>query len=214
MNKKRSSSLLDHLLSELDHGLKTLLVKPKSSSFYPDQNIPDLELSTQEIKKSSGLMRVNHTGEICAQALYRGQAFLAKNSETRAYLLQAAQEENNHLAWCQKRLTEFNAHTSFLNFFWYANSWLIGLTAAKISDSISLGFVVETENQVIQHLSNHLVLLPPSDLKSRAILNQMQQDEAHHATTALSKGAAPLPKLIQKIMRAQSKIMTTTAFYF
>ena len=201
---------LDRFLSELDHGLKTLFLKPRPSFLLG----PDLELSPAEIKKSAGLMRVNHTGEICAQALYRGQAFAAKNLKTRAYLLEAASEENNHLAWCQERLNNLNqAHTSYLNTFWYLNSWIIGFAAASISDAISLGFVVETEHQVIKHLSLHLETLPPSDLRSREILLQMKQDESDHATKALSKGAAPLPSFIKKIMHCQSKLMTTTAFY-
>jgi len=215
MNKFKLNKL-DQLISELDHGLKTLFTPPRSSFLSPahNKNIPDLELTQTEIKKSASLMRVNHTGEVCAQALYRGQAFLAKNPETKFYLLEAAQEENNHLAWCQERLDNLNqAHTSYLNPFWYFSSWLIGFCAAKISDPISLGFVVETENQVIKHLSKHLLALPSADLKSREVLLQMKKDEAHHATNALSKGAAPLPQLIKKLMQAQSKIMTTTALF-
>jgi len=214
----RNKNFLDKLITELDHGLKILLVKPSSSSFFPDsfpaQDIPDLELSPQELKLSASLMRVDHTGEICAQALYKGQALLAKNQETRNYLLQSALEENDHLIWCQNRLDELGTHASYLNPIFYFGSFLIGFTAALINDKVSLGFVVETENQVTQHLSEHLEKISPNDLKSRAILFKMREDEAHHAEQALLRGAAPLPYLIKKLMRAQSKIMTSTAHYF
>lgn len=216
MNKNKiKNNFLDKLIIELDQGLKILLVKNlnNKNNLSPAESIPDLELSLQEIKLSSGLIRVDHTGEICAQALYKGQALLAKNQETRDYLLQAALEENSHLIWCQSRLNELGALPSYLNPIFYTASFLIGFTAALISDKISLGFVVETENQVTKHLNQHLEKISPNDLKSRAILLKMREDEQNHATQALSKGAAPLPYLIKKLMSAQSKIMTSTAYF-
>ena len=214
---------LDFFITEIDHALKTLTVSPISNTPSPTDLVTDpvTELKTsappltpEETKNSGSLVRVNHTGEICAQALYRGQAFLADNPKTRSYLLQAAAEENDHLAWCQARLKTLNTHPSYLNFFWYTHSWLIGLTAALWSDSLSLGFVVETENQVIAHLNTHLEKLSKSDIKTRLIFEQMKKDEAHHAQTALQEGAmTTLPKPIQILMRWVSKIMTTTAFY-
>lgn len=214
MNK--NNNFLDKLLIELDQGLKILLVKNlnNKNNQSPAKEIPDLELSPQEIKQSSGLIRVDHTGEICAQALYKGQAFLAKNLEIKLYLLQAASEEMDHLSWCQERLDQLGTHSSYLNPIFYLGSFLIGLTAALVNDKISLGFVVETEHQVSAHLDQHLKIISPNDLKSRGILLKMREDEQHHATQALSQGAAPLPYLIKKIMRAQSKIMTSTAYYF
>lgn len=205
--------LFDNLITELDYGLKALLVKSHSNRPNPGDAEPDLELNNDEIKRSQGFMRVDHTGEICAQALYRGQALLAKDKATRDHLLEAATEENDHLIWCHERLDELDTHTSFLNPLWYVGSFIIGITAAAFGDKISLGFVEETEKQVEGHLDGHLDNLSENDLKSRAILKQMRTDEMEHAQNARAKGAGKLPKTIQAIMKVKSKLMTQTAYY-
>lgn len=205
-------SLLDKLITEVDYGLKALLVRSQATRPNPASNVTDLELEPASLKQSQGFMRVDHTGEICAQALYRGQALLAKDAATRQHLLQAADEENDHLSWCADRLEELNTHASFLNPFWYSASFLIGVTAAAFGDKISLGFVEETENQVEGHLDHHLANLSTDDLKSRAILDQMRIDEIEHAEHARNRGAAKLPKLVQGLMKAQSQVMTKTAY--
>ncbi len=157
-------------------------------------------------------MRVNHAGEVSAQALYQGQAFTAKLPNVREKMQQAAIEENDHLIWCEERLKELNSHTSLFNPLWYAGSFTIGALAGSAGDKWSLGFVVETENQVVRHLEQHLNSLPTSDAKSKAILEKMKEDELHHATMALESGAAELPKPAKLLMKLTSKIMTKTAY--
>lgn len=211
----RNYSLLDKLLIEFEHAAKTLLIKaPKSQRQNPADPLENTTLSKTESQISASLMRVDHTGEICAQALYRGQAFVAKSENTRAHLWQAADEEHDHLAWCQKRLNQLNSHTSFLNPFWYSGSFFIGVTAGFISDKLSYSFVVETEKQVMKHLDDHLNRLPENDHQSYAILEQMHKDEAEHAQNAENFGGRRLPLPIRLIMKIQSKVMTTTAYYF
>lgn len=206
-------SLLDRIITEVDYGLKTLLnLSPAAQRPNPAHGQDEAQLDQEEQKKAQGLLRVDHTGEICAQALYRGQALFAKNQQTRAHLLSAAGEENDHLVWCQDRLDELRTHRSYLNPLWYAGSFAIGVTAATFGDPISLGFVAETENQVMKHLDEHLDTLPEQDQKSRAILEQMRIDEREHADHAVENGAKPLPKVIQGIMALQSKVMTKTAY--
>jgi ubiquinone biosynthesis monooxygenase Coq7 len=208
-------SFLDKIIIEADHAFKTVFNPPEKSSTRnnPAKKILDEEnLSTQDTQKIIGYMRVNHTGEICAQALYRGQALIAKSNLTRNDLLNSANEEQDHLHWCYQRVTELNGSTSILNPFWYFGSFIIGSTAALISDEISYGFIIETEHQVMSHLNKHLKNLPKEDKKSQAILSQMYLDEAKHAQHAKIKGGKRLPFLIRLGMRSHSKIMTSIAY--
>jgi ubiquinone biosynthesis monooxygenase Coq7 len=158
-------------------------------------------------------MRVNHAGEVSAQALYQGQALTAKLAEVRGKMERAALEENDHLAWCERRLKELDSHTSMLNPLWYTGSFAIGALAGLAGDKWSLGFVVETERQVVKHLDEHLSRLPEQDRRSRAILEQMKEDETHHATAALNAGGAELPEPVRQLMRLTSKVMTNAAYY-
>lgn len=179
----------------------------------PAQSQPAPQLSEEERKLSAACMRINHTGEVCAQALYLGQSLTARNQSIQETLTKAAQEEYEHLMWCQERLKELQSHTSLLNPLWYTGSFVIGAIAGIAGDQWSLGFLAETENQVSQHLEGHLAKLPTQDLKSRAIVTTMQIDEQKHATTALSFGAQTLPFPIQLSMRALAKVMTTLTYY-
>jgi len=217
----RNYSLLDNLISEIDCALKTSIFSsaPKANRDNPSsdiklkdlKNIP--ELSEAEKKHSARLMRINRTGEVCAQALYRGQASVAKSIEVKEHLIEAALEEEDHLVWCSDRIRELDDRGSYLDFVWYANSYLIGKFAAKISDELSLGFVVETEKQVMEHLDSHLESISKNDLKSRKIIEVMREEEAHHAEDAKSRGAKELPKIAKAIMKLQSKIMTSMVYY-
>ena len=208
-------SLLDKLISEIDHTVTTVCShNTEGQRPNPGDAVEEQEpLEEPQRHHAAGLMRVDHSGEVCAQALYRGQAFTATTSETRAHLLQAADEENDHLAWTQQRLNELDSHKSMLNPFWYGSSFIIGAGAGLISDRLSYGFVMETENQVMKHLQGHLQALPEHDNKSRAILAQMHTDEGHHAQQASEHGAARLPLPVRLMMKLQSKVMTTTAYY-
>lgn len=203
-------SKLDLLLMELQNSILNPQDAKKSS---PAHHIKEDDLSDQEKKLSASLMRINHTGEICAQALYVGQALVAKSEETRAHLLNAADEEADHLAWCHQRLNELNSHTSVLNLFFFSASILTGMLAGLASDKISLGFIAETEKQVAAHLADHLQRLPVFDEKSRAIISQMQLDEIKHQNDALEAGGDILPVFIQILMRMSSKVMTHTTYY-
>ena len=167
--------------------------------------------SDESRRLSAALMRVNHVGEVCAQALYQAQALTARSPQMRAQMLAAAREETDHLAWTQQRLKELNDRPSLLNPLWYAGSFAIGLLAGRLGDAASLGFVVETERQVEAHLASHLDRLPQTDLASRAIVAQMKADEARHADEALAAGAAPMPEPVKWAMRAAAKVMTTVA---
>ena len=158
-------------------------------------------------------MRVNHVGEVCAQALYSAQAMVTRDEQLRSHLLAAAREETDHLAWSRERLDALGQRASLLNPLWFAGAFAIGLAAAKISDSVSLGFVVETETQVSAHLGSHLERLPEEDLASRAVVQRMKDDEERHAAEALAAGARPLSAPVQNLMRAAAKVMTTTAHY-
>ncbi len=218
----RQYSFFDKLIGEFDHALRTVVLSPdKSSRPNPAKNIESEEMSASEKKAAAKLMRINLTGEVCAQALYRGQASVAKSSETREHLLAAAAEEQDHLAWCSQRIKELDNRRSYLDLFWYANSFLIGQLAAKVSDEISLGFVMETENQVMQHLESHLKdgksankkSLPKQDYKSRKILEVMKEEEMHHAQDAKDKGGKELPEVLKAIMKLQSKVMTGLVYY-
>jgi ubiquinone biosynthesis monooxygenase Coq7 len=210
----RDYSPFDQFLIHIDKAVRTVFGSPPvTERANPADAQPEAELSTTEQRLVTGLMRVNHAGEVSAQALYQGQALTAKLAEVRGKLERAAMEENDHLAWCEHRLKELDSHTSLLNPLWYAGSFAIGALAGLAGDKWSLGFVVETERQVVKHLQKHQERLPVQDHKSRAILKQMEEDEFHHATTALNAGGAELPAPIKKAMRLTSKVMTTTAYY-
>ena len=211
-NSPRTYSPVDQLLINIDRGLRTVFGKPQVTERpNPADNVTDDVLSEQEKISAACLMRINHSGEVAAQGLYQGQAITAKLPEVREKMERAALEENDHLAWCAKRLYELNSHTSYLNPLWYAGSVTIGALAGLAGDKWSLGFVAETEHQVVEHLESHLTRLPEKDLKSRAILEQMKEDEGRHATVALGAGGAQLPSPIKILMRAASRIMTSTA---
>jgi ubiquinone biosynthesis monooxygenase Coq7 len=170
------------------------------------------ELSKEEQAHAAGLMRVNHVGEVCAQALYQSQKLHAKSDDLKKQLEQAAVEEEDHLAWCEKRLEELNSRPSLLNPIWYAGSFVLGSVAGLAGDKISLGFVAETEKQVEHHLDSHLQELPENDLRSRAIVAQMRADEIEHGKMALAQGGVELPSLVQKAMKTMAKVMTSTAY--
>ncbi|MDH5764543.1 MAG: 2-polyprenyl-3-methyl-6-methoxy-1,4-benzoquinone monooxygenase [Gammaproteobacteria bacterium] len=210
----RHYSAFDHWISQADHALRTVLGKPVITERPdPSEGMTESTLNDIERSHSAGLMRVNHSGEVSAQALYQGQALTARLDEVRASMERAALEENDHLAWTEKRLHDLGSHKSVLNPIWYAGSFAIGAFAGAIGDKWSLGFVAETEHQVIKHLDQHLEQLPVNDARSRVILKQMKDDEAHHATVALEGGGAELPWPVKKIMQAMSRVMTSTAYY-
>ena len=207
--------MLDRLIVEFDKGLKTLTANAHSVRPHPDNNINQTadDLTSEEKRHAASLMRINHCGEVCAQALYNGQALTAKNPETVKALEQASKEETEHLAWCEKRIQELGGHTSFLNPIWYASSFTLGAIAGALGDKWNLGFLAETERQVGRHLNHHLETLPSNDAKSRAILEQMKIDEAEHAKTAVHLGAAELPTPIKAAMQSMSKVMTKTTYH-
>lgn len=208
-------SILENFLDEVDVVLRTLF-PPKSritSRLTPAQTVPESNLTNSEKKQIASLMRVNHAGEVCAQALYRSQALTARVSEVKVHLEEAAKEEIDHLAWCEQRLRELDSQPSRLNLVWYMGSFLIGFTAGIAGDRWSLGFLAETEQQVSEHLEKHLALLPSQDKKTKVILTQMEEDERQHAQVAYNEGAAPLPFFIKFIMQGTSKIMTSISYY-
>jgi 3-demethoxyubiquinol 3-hydroxylase len=207
--------MLDKLIIEFDKGLKTLTASAHSVRPHPDQAISEAhdDLTADEKRHSASLMRVNHCGEVCAQALYNGQALTAKNPQTVIALTQASKEETEHLAWCENRIQALGGHTSFLNPIWYASSFAIGAIAGVLGDRWNLGFLAETERQVGKHLQHHLAVLPSKDVKSRAILEQMTIDEAAHADTAINLGGAELPAPIKAAMQGMSSIMTKVTYY-
>lgn len=210
----RTLTALDHLIGQLDQALHTVFgPAPTPGRASPATGKADAELSAAERELSGRLMRINHTGEICAQALYQGKAATARLPEVRGKMELAAQEENDHLAWTGERIRELGGHTSYLNPLWYAGSFAIGALAGVIGDKWSLGFVAETERQVVRHLKGHLQRLPAEDRKSRTILEQMREDEGRHATVAIESGGAELPEPVRQAMRCSSKIMTKTAYW-
>ena len=210
----RKLSFLDRVIQELDCYAKFTKTPLNPTRKSPSQDIVESEFDSNEKKHIAGLIRVDYTGEICAQGLYRGQASVAKSDETKAHLYHAADEEYDHLAWCGERLEELDARPSFLNPFWYWASFGIGATVGSISDSLSYSFVVETEKQVMRHLDKHLEDLPVSDNRSREILKQMRIDEEDHAKEAEKAGGKKLPSPIKAMMKLQSKIMTSLAYRF
>ena len=202
---------LDGLLQAADNALRALFA-PAQARRQPPGLPAATPLSEADRRHVAGLMRVNHAGEIAAQALYHGQALMARSPQTREFLLQAAAEEGDHLAWCQQRLRELDGRTSYLDPLWYAGSFMIGAAAAALSDPLSLGFVTETERQVESHLAGHLEQLPADDARSRRILETMQQDEVGHARAASERGAAELPFPVRGLMRLTARVMTGTAY--
>ncbi len=210
----RSYHLLDKICLSADVALRTLTGNPIGTDrAAPTLNIEEAKLSEANKHHIAGLMRINHCGEVCAQALYQGQSLTAKLPEVREKMETAAVEENDHLKWCRQRLQEINSHTSYLDPVFYAGSFAIGAIAGLAGDKWSLGFVAETERQVVAHLESHLHQLPENDERSRAILKIMKEDEQQHATTALEAGGAELPQTLRKLMSLVSKVMTRTTYH-
>ena len=203
----------DRLLCAADTALRTLFATPRAAKPSPANGLEEAELSAAEKKLSAAYMRVNHVGEVCAQALYTAQAMMTKDEQLREHLLVAAQEEMDHLAWTHQRLQALGDRTSLLNPLWFAGAFLIGTVAAKVSDRASLGFVEETENQVSAHLQSHLERLPQHDAPSLAVVAQMKDDEERHAQAAIDAGAIPVPPPAKALMKVAAKVMTTTAHY-
>ena len=206
---------MDRLLIAADTALRTLFAPARPSRPQPQPSAPmaATPLSADERSRAGALMRVNHVGEVCAQALYTAQAMATRNTSLRTKFVNASREEVDHLAWTAARLEELGSRPSLLNPLWYAGAFAIGALAGKISDRVSLGFVVETERQVARHLDSHLERLPPGDAASRAIVAQMRDDELRHADDARHAGAAELPAPVRGLMRAAAKVMTTTAHH-
>lgn len=204
----------DRLIVQADRAIRTLagsgdLVAQRET---PAKLAPENDMSASEKQHAAALMRVNHAGEVCAQALYQGQALTARLPDVREEMEHAAEEEIDHLVWCQQRIDELGSHTSYLNPVWYGLSFMIGASAGLVSDRVSLGFVAATENQVCRHLQEHLTKLPLQDLKSRAVIEQMLEDEARHAEAALSAGGYRFPFPVRQAMTLVSKAMTATSY--
>ena len=208
----RTLSPLDHLLAGCERALEAVAGSPLAMRPSPGDGVAEATLDDTERRHAAGLMRVNHTGEVCAQALYLGQAALARHADNRVHLLRAASEETDHLAWCAQRLEQLQSRPSLLNPLWYAGSYAIGAVAALAGDPLSLGFVVETERQVEAHLAEHIERLPAQDERSRAVLTQMQADEVRHAQAAQQRGGIDLPFPLPKLMHLSSMVMKTVAY--
>jgi len=204
---------IDRFIIGFDRALRTLLTPAQTLRAVPGTELPEVELDDSEKRQSSALMRVNHVGEICAQALYQGQALTARNREVQHTLERAAREETEHLAWTERRISELSGRKSLLNPLWYGGSFAIGAFSGMLGDKWNLGFLAETERQVEAHLGGHLKRLPHHDQKSRAIVAQMQIDEAGHATTAVAHGGVDLPVPVKLAMKLGSKVMTQTAYW-
>lgn len=204
---------MDGLIIGFDRALKVIAGVATASRATPAAATTDTELTDSERRHSAGLMRVNHVGEVCAQALYEAQGRFSRSPDIRAQFDNAAREEEDHLAWTAQRLQELNSHTSVLNPLWYAGAYAMGVVAARLGDARSLGFVVETERQVEAHLASHMDRLPQGDYRSRAIVEQMRQDEIAHGASAQALGAAEMPQPVRQAMRAMSKVMTGIAYY-
>ena len=216
-NSNRQYSPIDKIMFQIDNGLRTVFGKPIVTERADPQEAVSTSskqsLSATEKTFSARLMRINHAGEVAAQGLYQGQALTAKLPDVREKMQRAAQEENDHLAWCERRIKELDSHTSYFNPLWYFGSVSIGALAGIAGDKWSLGFVAETERQVVKHLDEHLHSISENDIESRAVLEQMKVDEGHHATVALESGAAELPTPVKSMMALTSKVMTKTAFW-
>ena len=206
-------TLLDRFIIEFDTALRSVVGGANAHRQPPGADgHSEVILESSEREHAAGLMRVNHVGEVCAQALYQSQKIFARNPEIQEMLHHSGQEEIDHLAWCETRLRELDSHTSYLNPFWYAGSFAIGMIAGLAGDKWSLGFVAETEKQVENHLESHLEKLPQNDHRSRAIVDQMRLDEIEHGQAAVQAGGISLPRPVQLMMKVMSKIMTTSAY--
>lgn len=210
---RRHFSLIDHLCIQANDALTTIFTTASNARENPARSVAETTLNNDEKKNSIGCMRVNHTGEVCAQALYRGQLLSCRSEKTREMLERSCEEETDHLAWTKERLNELHGKTSYLNTLWYMNSYLIGAIAGLAGDRWSLGFVEETEIQVSKHLENHLEKLSAHDLKSRAIVHQMREEEMQHEKAAVDAGATHLPSAIKQLMQCHAKVMTTIAYW-
>ena len=211
--RQRRLSLLDKLITEVDSVMRTVTNRGNSAGRpSPSEGHTDAELSERERRHVAGLMRVNHTGEVCAQALYQGQALTAKLPTVREEMQQAATEEVDHLVWCEQRLRELGSHTSYLNPAWYGMSFAMGAIAGAIGDKVSLGFVAATEERVCNHLRDHLKQLPDEDRKSQLILQQMLEDEQRHGENALDAGGTEFPGPVKDAMTTVSQVMTRTSY--
>jgi ubiquinone biosynthesis monooxygenase Coq7 len=213
MRANRFISPLDELIVGFDKALRVVGGVAAAARPAPGAHAIDSALDEREQRRSAGLMRVNHVGEVCAQALYNAQARHAGTPAMRAQFEQAGREEEDHLAWTAQRLAELGSQPSVFNPLWYAGAYAMGTIAARLGDARSLGFVVETERQVEAHLDSHLTALPPGDARSRAIVEQMRADEAAHGAAAEALGATPVPAPVRLAMQAMAKVMTTTAYY-
>ena len=212
----RKYTPLDRFIIEVDQILVAVCSTNQVTEHHrpsPATDVADTPLDSAERRHSEGLMRVNHAGEVSAQALYQGQALTSHDTRVRQSMQQSAREEVDHLAWCAQRLNELGGHTSYLNPFWYLGSFTIGILAGLTGDKWSLGFVAETERQVVSHLQGHIQELPQQDLKSRAIVKQMMEDETQHGVTAMETGGVELPSVIRKLMKISSQVMTKTAYW-
>lgn len=203
----------DAVILHFDRALRTVFAPAVSRRPHPDDGLAEGALSEAERRHAAGLMRVNHSGEVCAQALYQGQALTARNPEVARALRRASDEETEHLAWCERRLTELGGHKSVLNPLWYTGAFFLGVLAGALGDRWNLGFLAETERQVEAHLDGHLQRLPKQDAKSRAIVEQMKADEIRHAKTAIAYGGAELPLPVRLAMKLSAKVMTQTAYW-
>lgn len=209
----RQLSAIDQLLGHADKALKTLVPGSTQAQRRPQHDNASKAMP-QGSQHTAALMRINHTGEVCAQALYQGQAATAKLPQIRDKMTQAAAEEEDHLAWCEERLQQLDSHTSRLNPLFYGASFVLGAAAGLAGDRWSLGFVAETEHQVVAHLEKHIKAIPPTDRQTHAILTQMREDELHHAVNATAAGGAPLPAVLQQLMTLTSKVMTWSTYRF
>ncbi len=214
MSELRHYSLFDHICLGFDQALRAVCNTAKTTGRpNPGYPISESMMNAEDRKQAAALMRINHTGEVCAQALYHGQGLVSRSLVVKEKMQQAAIEEGDHLAWCKQRLVELGSHTSYLNPLWYAGSFSIGFTAGLVGDAWSLGFLAETEQQVVNHLEKHMAQLVHKDHKSHAILKQMHQDEALHRDEAIRAGAHKLPSWIQKLMQVMSKVMVKTTYW-
>ncbi len=211
----RNLNPIDKIINQIDIALRVLCPPQQRVSQRPNPGLSEQSpiMSKDESRHVAGLMRVNHAGEVCAQALYQGQALTAKLTTVKTQMINAAEEEIDHLAWCEDRLRELKSHPSKLNVLWYSGSFLLGALAGAAGDKWSLGFVAETERQVAAHLQGHLDKVPLNDMKTRAILNQMHDDESHHADIAHQAGAAELPVILKTVMKGVSKLMTHSSYW-
>lgn len=212
--EQRDYTPADRLLMGLDQALRTVFGRPHATErSNPSSDIPEADLSEEQRRHSARLMRIDHTGEVCAQALYQGQALTARLPRVRESMQRSAEEEGDHLEWCHERLWELGDRRSILNPLWYAGSFAIGAAAGLAGDKWSLGFIAETEHQVCEHLDSHLREIAKQDHRSRAILEQMREDEMHHATVALEGGGAGLPEPVKMAMKLTSRLMTKTVYW-